>query len=77
MPGPRAKQHGTKKNKPKTVHVAVIAPQSPPLPQALQPRALNTLDELSANDWDEVVRVMCNHLNIPGTSIAHAFAAPC
>ncbi|KAF8434497.1 hypothetical protein L210DRAFT_3613826 [Boletus edulis BED1] len=70
MPGPRAKRNNAaKKNKSKTVNVAVFVPteslRGPPLPQSLQHRAMNSLDELSADDWDEIVRVMCDHLKIP------------
>ncbi|KAF8551763.1 hypothetical protein OG21DRAFT_1477998 [Imleria badia] len=63
MPGPRAKQHAAKKSKSKSV--AVLLNAGPALPPALQPRSLSSLDELSADDWDEVVRVMCDHLKIP------------
>lgn len=78
MPGPRAKQHAAKKSKTKTVAVAVLV-NAPPsgLPPALQPRPLSSLDELSADDWDEVVRVMCDHLKIPGTSPPRTHPRPC
>lgn len=77
MPGPRAKHKGAKKNKTRTVSVAVLAERPPALPPALQPRTLSSLDELSADDWDEVVRVMCDHLKIPGMSPARALPALC
>ena len=64
MPGPRAKKNGAKKNKSKSVPV-VASSQVPRLPPALQPRPLKSLDELSSSDWDDVVRVICDHLDIP------------
>ena len=65
MPGPRAKQ---RKNKTKAVAVPALMAAPPALPPLLQPRLLSSLDELSSDDWDEVVRVMCDHLKIPGMS---------
>ena len=76
MPGPRAKQNGAKKNKTRTVTVAVLAGRPPALPPALQPRTLSSLDELTSDDWDEVVRVMCDHLKIPGMSPPRALLCP-
>lgn len=79
MPGPGAKRSAAKKNNTKTVSVNLPTPtslsRSPPLPPALQPRVLHSLDELSSDDWDEVVRVICSHLKVPGMSPARTTLA--
>lgn len=84
MPGPRAKQNAAKKkNKPQnqTLNLAVLVKtpvqRPPPLPPALQHRALNSLDELSSADWDEVVRIMCDHLKIPGMLLTCMLSSSC
>lgn len=76
MPGPRAKQNGAKKTKTKAVSIVVVDPPAASLaaiaalPPALQPRTLTSLDELSTKDWDEVVRIICDHVKIPGRFLA-------
>lgn len=83
MPGPRAKQNAAKKNKTRTVSVVTVnspaSPSGPPsLPPALQPRLLSSLDELSSDEWDDVVRAICNHIKVPGMSSTRAaLASPC
>ncbi|KAH0833373.1 hypothetical protein J3R83DRAFT_12474 [Lanmaoa asiatica] len=60
MPGPRAKQNAAKKHKHKVMSQGNAA-SSPAIPI----HVLKTLGELSNDDWDKVVKVLCDHFKLP------------
>ncbi|KAG9314772.1 hypothetical protein JVU11DRAFT_3855 [Chiua virens] len=64
MPGPRAKQNATKKSKRKVVSQDEAA-TSPISSSTIPSHVLDTLHQLSKDDWDKVARVLCDYLNLP------------